>query len=160
MYSNKIYLSWYQSWHMIRYSVLYIESGRRKRNPAARHEAWQEFGDATLATSKTHMQLKLRKPDLLNVNCTSTVRAAYFLFLPPPCCPFARVATMAATSETPLEPFLRGTTSKNTRGLLRIIILCTIAAAAVSARLFSVIRKSVSARPRSQLLTPLQVLRV
>jgi len=41
---------------------------------------------------------------------------------------------------TPLDPFLRGNTSKNTRGLLRIIILCTIAAAAVSARLFSVIR--------------------
>lgn len=44
-----------------------------------------------------------------------------------------------ATS-TPLDPFLRGSTSQNTRGLLRIIILCTIAAAAVSARLFSVIR--------------------
>ncbi|KAJ9500523.1 oligosaccharyl transferase stt3 subunit [Exophiala xenobiotica] len=41
---------------------------------------------------------------------------------------------------TPLDPFLRGSTSKKTRGLLRIIILCTIAAAAVSARLFSVIR--------------------
>ncbi|KAL2406780.1 Dolichyl-diphosphooligosaccharide-protein glycosyltransferase subunit stt3 [Exophiala dermatitidis] len=45
---------------------------------------------------------------------------------------------MAAS--TPLDPFLRGSTSKSTRGLLRIIILCTIAAAAVSARLFSVIR--------------------
>ncbi|EXJ74152.1 dolichyl-diphosphooligosaccharide-protein glycosyltransferase [Cladophialophora psammophila CBS 110553] len=44
-----------------------------------------------------------------------------------------------ATS-TPLDPFLRGSTSKNTRGLLRVIILLTIAAAAVSARLFSVIR--------------------
>jgi hypothetical protein len=44
------------------------------------------------------------------------------------------------TSPTPLDPFLRGNTSKNTRGLLRIIILFTIAAAAVSARLFSVIR--------------------
>ncbi|KAG9784187.1 STT3 subunit of Oligosaccharyl transferase, partial [Aureobasidium melanogenum] len=44
---------------------------------------------------------------------------------------------MAAS--TPLDPFLRGSTSKSTRGLLRIIILCTIAAAAVSARLFSVI---------------------
>ncbi|KIW83544.1 hypothetical protein AYO21_06411 [Fonsecaea monophora] len=41
---------------------------------------------------------------------------------------------------TPLDPFLRGSTSKNTRGLLRVIILLTIAAAAVSARLFSVIR--------------------
>ncbi|EXJ78289.1 dolichyl-diphosphooligosaccharide-protein glycosyltransferase [Capronia epimyces CBS 606.96] len=45
---------------------------------------------------------------------------------------------MAAS--TPLDPFLRGSTGKNTRGMLRIIILCTIAAAAVSARLFSVIR--------------------
>ncbi|OAP63564.1 hypothetical protein AYL99_02791 [Fonsecaea erecta] len=45
---------------------------------------------------------------------------------------------MAAS--TPLDPFLRGSTSKNTRGLLRVIILVTIAAAAVSARLFSVIR--------------------
>ncbi|KAK5071108.1 oligosaccharyl transferase stt3 subunit [Lithohypha guttulata] len=35
---------------------------------------------------------------------------------------------------------MEGSTSKSTRGLLRIIILCTIAAAAVSARLFSVIR--------------------
>jgi hypothetical protein len=38
------------------------------------------------------------------------------------------------------DPLFSGTTSKNTRGLLRIIILCTIAAAAISARLFSVIR--------------------
>jgi hypothetical protein len=45
---------------------------------------------------------------------------------------------MAAT--TAVDPLLSGTTGKNTRGLLRIIILCTIAAAAVSARLFSVIR--------------------
>lgn len=41
---------------------------------------------------------------------------------------------------TGVEPLFRGNTSKNTRGLLRIIILCTIAAAAISARLFSVIR--------------------
>lgn len=39
-----------------------------------------------------------------------------------------------------VDPLFSGTASKNTRGLLRIIILCTIAAAAVSARLFSVIR--------------------
>ena len=38
-----------------------------------------------------------------------------------------------------IEPFLKGDTSRNTRGLLRLIILCTIAAAAVSSRLFSVI---------------------
>ncbi|KAI9681220.1 MAG: oligosaccharyl transferase stt3 subunit [Caeruleum heppii] len=41
---------------------------------------------------------------------------------------------------TPLEPFLRGSTGENTRSLLKIIILCTIAAAAIASRLFSVIR--------------------
>ena len=40
-----------------------------------------------------------------------------------------------------LEPFLKGDSGRNTRGLLRIIILCTIAAAAIASRLFSVIRK-------------------
>lgn len=41
-----------------------------------------------------------------------------------------------------IEPFLKGDTGRNTRGLLRLIILCTIAAAAVASRLFSVISKS------------------
>lgn len=36
--------------------------------------------------------------------------------------------------------FLQGVTGRNTRGMLRIIILVTIAAAAVASRLFSVIR--------------------
>ncbi|GAB7357058.1 hypothetical protein MBLNU459_g7877t1 [Dothideomycetes sp. NU459] len=36
--------------------------------------------------------------------------------------------------------FLRGETGRNTRGLLRLIILVTIAAAAIASRLFSVIR--------------------
>lgn len=36
--------------------------------------------------------------------------------------------------------FFKGETGRNTRGLLRLIILVTIAAAAVSSRLFSVIR--------------------
>ncbi|GAB7328450.1 hypothetical protein MBLNU13_g00411t1 [Cladosporium sp. NU13] len=36
--------------------------------------------------------------------------------------------------------FLKGESARNTRGLLRLIILCTIAAAAVASRLFSVIR--------------------
>jgi dolichyl-diphosphooligosaccharide--protein glycosyltransferase len=35
---------------------------------------------------------------------------------------------------------LKQATGRNTRGLLRVIILCLIAAAAVSSRLFSVIR--------------------
>ncbi|MCJ1270436.1 oligosaccharyl transferase stt3 subunit [Lobaria immixta] len=39
-----------------------------------------------------------------------------------------------------IEPFFKGDTGRNTRGLLRLIILCTIAAAAVASRLFSVIR--------------------
>lgn len=45
--------------------------------------------------------------------------------------------TMAAAAEKSL---LEGATGRNTRGMLRIIILATIAAAAVSSRLFSVIR--------------------
>jgi len=36
--------------------------------------------------------------------------------------------------------FLKGETGRNTRGLLRLIILVLIAAAAISSRLFSVIR--------------------
>lgn len=36
--------------------------------------------------------------------------------------------------------FLKGESGRNTRGLLRFLILLTIAAAAVAARLFSVIR--------------------
>jgi dolichyl-diphosphooligosaccharide---protein glycosyltransferase len=36
--------------------------------------------------------------------------------------------------------FLRGETGKSTRSLLRVVILVTIAAAAVASRLFSVIR--------------------
>ena len=40
----------------------------------------------------------------------------------------------------PLDVLLKGNSGRNTRGLLRIIILGTIAAAAVSSRLFSVIR--------------------
>jgi dolichyl-diphosphooligosaccharide--protein glycosyltransferase len=40
-----------------------------------------------------------------------------------------------------IAPFLEGSSGANTRGLLRIIILVLIAAAAVANRLFSVIRK-------------------
>ena len=42
-----------------------------------------------------------------------------------------------------IDPFLKGDGGRNTRGMLRIIILFTIAAAAVASRLFSVIRKSI-----------------
>ena len=41
-----------------------------------------------------------------------------------------------------LNPFLQGTSGRNTRGLLRLIILSTIAGAAIASRLFSVIRES------------------
>ncbi|RJE21424.1 oligosaccharyl transferase [Aspergillus sclerotialis] len=43
-------------------------------------------------------------------------------------------------AESPFDALLKGESGRNTRGLLRIIILCTVAAAAVSSRLFSVIR--------------------
>jgi hypothetical protein len=39
-----------------------------------------------------------------------------------------------------LDVLLKGSSGRNMRGLLRVIILVTIAAAAVSSRLFSVIR--------------------
>lgn len=42
-----------------------------------------------------------------------------------------------------IEPFLKGQTGRSTRWLLRVVILCTIAAAAVASRLFSVIRMSI-----------------
>jgi dolichyl-diphosphooligosaccharide--protein glycosyltransferase len=45
--------------------------------------------------------------------------------------------TMAAVQES---SFLKQASGPNTRGLLRVIILCLIAGAAVSSRLFSVIR--------------------
>lgn len=38
------------------------------------------------------------------------------------------------------DPLFKGSTGRNTRGLLRLVILITIAAAAVASRLFSVIR--------------------
>ncbi|KAN0098837.1 glycosyltransferase family 66 protein [Hyaloscypha variabilis] len=38
------------------------------------------------------------------------------------------------------EPFFKGSTGRNTRGVLRLTILCLIAAAAIASRLFSVIR--------------------
>jgi dolichyl-diphosphooligosaccharide--protein glycosyltransferase len=45
-------------------------------------------------------------------------------------------------AESSLDVLLKGSSGRNTRGLLRIIILLTIAAAAVASRLFSVIRAS------------------
>lgn len=45
-----------------------------------------------------------------------------------------------ASSESALDPFFKGDGAAVTRTLLRVVILVLIAAAAVSARLFSVIR--------------------
>lgn len=53
--------------------------------------------------------------------------------------PFCLLAIMA---DAPVDMLLKGRSGSNIRGLLRIIILGTIAAAAVSSRLFSVIRMS------------------
>ena len=50
-------------------------------------------------------------------------------------------------AESPFDALLKGESGRNTRGLLRIIILCTVAAAAVSSRLFSVIRMSLIVDP-------------
>lgn len=47
-------------------------------------------------------------------------------------------------AQFPLSPLLKGSSGRNTRGFLRIIILCTVAAAAVASRLFSVIRMFLS----------------
>ena len=47
--------------------------------------------------------------------------------------------TQFTMADTAVGPFLQGNTGRNTRGLLRVIILCTITAAAVASRLFSVI---------------------
>ncbi|KAK5129262.1 oligosaccharyl transferase stt3 subunit [Meristemomyces frigidus] len=47
---------------------------------------------------------------------------------------------MAVDTQNPTDFFFKGETGRSTRGLLRLIILCTIAAAAVASRLFSVIR--------------------
>lgn len=43
-------------------------------------------------------------------------------------------------SDMATEWAFKGETGRNTRGMLRLLILCTIAAAAVASRLFSVIR--------------------
>lgn len=45
-----------------------------------------------------------------------------------------------AVAEEEGQFLLKQATGRNTRGLLRVIILCLIAGAAVSSRLFSVIR--------------------
>jgi hypothetical protein len=47
-------------------------------------------------------------------------------------------------SDIVAEPLFKGSTGRNTRGILRLTILCLIAAAAVASRLFSVIRKCAS----------------
>ena len=54
----------------------------------------------------------------------------------------SRTPSQLIMAPASIEPFLKGDTGRNTRGLLRLIILCTIAGAAVASRLFSVISKT------------------
>jgi hypothetical protein len=60
---------------------------------------------------------------------------------------FALVTVVLGMAAYGIDPFLKGNVGRNTRGLLRIIILGTIAAAAISSRLFSVIRKYLNCPP-------------
>lgn len=50
------------------------------------------------------------------------------------------ISQQSIVSDSVIEPFLKGSTGKNSRGILRLIILLLIAATAISSRLFSVIR--------------------
>lgn len=50
------------------------------------------------------------------------------------------MAADTASNGAGADFFLKGESGRNTRGLLRLIILCFIAGAAVASRLFSVIR--------------------
>ena len=59
-----------------------------------------------------------------------------------------------------LDVLLKGSSGRNTRGLLRVIILVTIAAAAVSSRLFSVISMCQSQELMIYMLTRVQDLKV
>ena len=59
-----------------------------------------------------------------------------------------------------LDVLLKGSSGRNTRGLLRILILLTIAAAAVASRLFSVIRMWPSTHCYRNADTQLQALKV
>ena len=54
-----------------------------------------------------------------------------------------------------IDPFLKRDTGRNTRVLLRLIILCTIAAAAVASRLFSVISESAHTFEETECVTPI-----
>lgn len=80
----------------------------------------------------------LRSP-ALHLAVFNVVRHCQPPQLPPPSSAFPFI--MATAEPAPgAEFFFKGETGRNTRGLLRLIILVTIAAAAVAARLFSVIR--------------------
>ena len=54
--------------------------------------------------------------------------------------PISSLLSLAIMASTVDDGLLKQFTGPNTRGMLRVIILCLIAAAAVSSRLFSVIR--------------------
>jgi hypothetical protein len=84
---------------------------------------------------RLNLELRLQNACVCRPHLFDLLELLRFIFS---LCPLL-LATMAA-----LEHFLQGNSSKSTRGLLRIIILLTIAAAAISARLFSVIREHAS----------------
>ena len=63
-------------------------------------------------------------------------------------------------AQSSLDVLLKGSSGRNTRGLLRVIILCTIAAAAVASRLFSVISMCQLRVLMTTMLTCFQDLRV
>jgi dolichyl-diphosphooligosaccharide--protein glycosyltransferase len=63
-------------------------------------------------------------------------------------------------AQSSLDVLLKGSSGRNTRGLLRVIILCTIAAAAVASRLFSVISMCQLRDLMTTVLTCFQDLRV
>jgi hypothetical protein len=49
-------------------------------------------------------------------------------------------STTSTMAESLNEPFFKGSTGRNTRGILRLTILSLIAGSAIASRLFSVIR--------------------
>jgi hypothetical protein len=77
-------------------------------------------------------------PPLPNFLATLVTAVGIGVLLSFPSLPFKQPAM--AASESALDPFFKGEGAVATRTLLRVLILVLIAAAAVSARLFSVIR--------------------
>lgn len=97
-------------------------------------------------------QLSLLQPSTRRPTIGSSARSFscfHVFLLNSGLCSFS-LAIMAQSSS--LDVLLKGSSGQSTRGLLRIIILITIAAAAVASRLFSVIRKETTNCLTSNLL--------